>query len=192
MREISNHFDAADKLLMFLGTAVGAAVTLVAIERLSPEQAALVSALLIAALAFAASELSNPRRWWLCVGMIAGILVGMASVLSETIADNRQPLDFEIRSLIAGLQAMAGFVVGFVWGRKTPRANIPPLKTFLSRLGAITAGLYAVVVTLDFLLEGLEEARTLSSRLSTTTTILITMLIIPAIIGYLLAEFRKR
>ncbi|MFM7424001.1 MAG: hypothetical protein ACKO7W_03220, partial [Elainella sp.] len=77
------------------------------------------------------------------------------------------------------------------WGYKTTRANIPPLGTFLSRLSGVTAGLYAIVVTVDFIWEGLEEARTLSSRLSATTTILITALILPAIVGYLIAESRR-
>jgi MFS family permease len=192
MRELQNHFDAADKLLMFLGTIAGGTITLIVIERLSPEQAALASTILLACLSFAATELSNPRRWWLCVGAIAGIIIGLGSVLSETLAENRKPLDFEVRCTILGLQMLAGFAAGFFWGRKEPKTHIPPLKTFLSRLSAITAGLYAIVVTIDFVQEGLEEARTLSSRLSAATTILITALIIPGIIGYLIAESRKQ
>lgn len=192
MRNISNQFDTIDKLLMFLGTIVGCSITLFAIEHLSLEQAALTSAILLAVLALAATELSNPKRWWLCVGMIAGIIVGLGSSLSETLAENRQPLEFQVRCLVLGLQMLAGFVAGFFWGYKTSRVNIPPLRTFLSGLSGVTAGLYAIVVTGDFIWEGLEEARTLSSRLSTTTTILITALILPAIVGYLIAESRKQ
>lgn len=192
MRNISDHFDTTDKLLMFLGTIAGGIITLFVIERLSPEQAGITSAILVAALTFAATELSNPKRWWLCVGMIAGIIIGLGSSLSETLAENRQPLEFRVRCLVIGLQMLAGFLAGFFWGRKIPRATIPPLRTFLSRLGGVTAGLYAIVVTIDFVWEGLEEARTLSSRLSATTTILITALILPGILGYLIAESRKQ
>lgn len=191
MRNIPNQFDTADKLLMFLGTLTGCMVALAAIEHLSVEQAALTSAILLAVLAFAATELSSPKRWWLCVGMIAGIIVGLGSSLSETLAENRQPLEFQVRCLVIGLQMLAGFIAGVFWGYKTTRANIPPLGTFLSRLSGVTAGLYAIVVTVDFIWEGLEEARTLSSRLSATTTILITALILPAIVGYLIAESRR-
>lgn len=192
MRNLQNHFDSIDKLLMFLGTIAGGTITLFVIEHLSPEQAALVSAILIAILSFAATELSAPRWWWLCNGAIAGMIIGLGSVLSETLAENSQPLDFPVRCIIIGLQMLAGFVAGFFWGRRTPKANIPPLKTFLSRLSAVTAGLYAIVVTVDFIWEGLEEARTLSSRLSAATTILITALIMPGIVGYLIAESRKQ
>jgi NAD/NADP transhydrogenase beta subunit len=192
MRNISNHFDTADKLLMFLGTVAGGIVTLLVIENLSPEQAGIISAILLAALTFASTKLSNPKRWWLCVGAIAGIIIGLGSSLSETLAENRDLLEFQVRCLIIGLQMLAGVLAGFFWGRKTSRANIPPLRTFLSRLSAITAGLYAIVVTVDFVWEGLEEARTLSSRLSTTTTILSTALILPGIIGYLIGEFRNQ
>ncbi len=192
MRNLQNHFDSIDKLLMFLGTIAGGTITLFAIEHLSPEQAALVSAILIAILSFAATKLSAPRWWWLCNGAIAGMIIGLGSVLSETLAETKQPLDFRVRCTVIGLQLLAGFVAGFFWGRRTPKANIPPLRTFLSRLSAVTAGLYAIVVTIDFIWEGLEEARTLSSRLSATTTILITALIMPGIVGYLIAESRKQ
>jgi len=192
MRNLQNHFDSADKLLMFLGTIAGGTITLLAIEHLSPEQAALVSAILMAILSFAATELARPRQWWLCIGAIAGMIIGLGSVLSETLADNGQPLDFPVRCTIIGLQMVAGFVSGLLWGHKTSKANIPSLKTFLSRLSAVTAGLYAIVITVDFIWEGLEEARTLFSRLSATTTILVTALIIPAVVGYLIAESRKR
>ncbi len=192
MRDLQNHFDSTDKLLMFLGTIAGGTITLFAIKHLSPEQAALVSAILMASLSFAATKLSAPRWWWLCNGAIAGMIIGLGSVLSETLAETGKPLDFRVRCTIIGLQMLAGFVSGFIWGRKPPKAGIPPLGNFLSRLTAITAGLYAIVVTVDFIWEGLEEARTLSSRLSTTTTILITAVIIPAVVGYLIAESRKR
>jgi len=88
MRNLQNHFDSIDKLLMFLGTIAGGTITLLAIEHLSPEQAALVSAILMAILSFVASELSAPRWWWLCNGAIAGMIIGLGSVLSETLADN--------------------------------------------------------------------------------------------------------
>jgi hypothetical protein len=96
MRNISNHFDTADRLLMFLGTIAGGIITLFVIEHLSPEQAGITSAILLAALTFA-TELSNPKRWWLCVGMLAGIITGLGSSLSETLAENRQPLEFQVR-----------------------------------------------------------------------------------------------
>ncbi len=192
MRNLQNYFDSSDNLWLFLGTIAGGLVTLLAIKHLSPGHAALVSAVLIACLSFAVSKLANPRGWWLSVGLIAGIIIGLGSVLSQTLAASRQPLPAQIRLTILGLQALAGFVSGFIWGDKTPKAGIPPLQTFLSRLTGITAGLYAIVITADYVLAGLEDARTLSSRLSAATTILVTAWIIPGIAGYLIAEARKQ
>lgn len=75
-------------------------------------------------------------------------------------------------------------------GRKIHSPHVPSLKTFLSTLGALTTGIFAVTVTIKFIFEGLEAARSLSSRLSTSSTILITTLVVPGVIGYLLTEHR--
>lgn len=192
MRNLQDHFDLTDKLWLFLGTISGGAITLFAIKHLSPEQSALVSSVLIACLFFVVSKLTNPRGWWLSIGLIAGIIIGLGSVLSDTMAATRQPLPAQVRYMIVGLQAVSGFVSGLIWGRKKTTAGIPSLGTLLSRLTGITAGLYAIVITVDFLLEGLEEARALSSRLSAATTILVTASIIPGIAGYWIAEARKQ
>ena len=76
-------------------------------------------------------------------------------------------------------------------GLKTPQAHLPTLKDVISSLSALTVGLFALLVTGRFIWEGLEPARALSSRLSVSTTILITLLAIPGALGYLLGEHWK-
>jgi hypothetical protein len=62
-------------------------------------------------------------------------------------------------------------------------------------LGALTTGIFAVSVTIEFMFAGLEEARAFSGKLSISTTMLITALAIPGMVGYLLvgrrAEVRR-
>ncbi len=93
--------------------------------------------------------------------------------------------------MFVAFQSTAGFLSGVLVGRKTPQAHLPTLKEFVSSLSAITVGLYALVVTGHFIVEGLDPARTLSSRLSVSTTILITLLAIPGALGYLLGQHWK-
>lgn len=89
---------------------------------------------------------------------------------------------------MVGLQGLAGFIAGMLLGRKIHNPHVPSLRTFLSRLSALTAGIFAVNVTAKFIFAGLEAARSYSSRLSTSTTIFVTALVIPGLIGYLLTE----
>ncbi|MGF1570894.1 MAG: hypothetical protein ACFCVD_22935 [Nodosilinea sp.] len=89
------------------------------------------------------------------------------------------------------MQGLAGFISGALLGRKLHKTSVPPLDKFLARDSALTLGLFSLAVTANFLFERLEVARTLSSRLSATTTILATTLTIPSLIGYLLFELEN-
>lgn len=189
MQNFEQNATSLDKLLMAFGSVVGGVVSLMVIRAMSPVQAAVVCSFVTACLAFACTQLTKPSFWWTAVGAIAGIIIGASAVLSETQADAAPP-EFQVRLIMAGLQGLAGFIAGILLGRKIHNPHVPSLKTFLSRLSALTAGLFAVNVTAEFIFAGLEEARSYSSRLSTSTTIFITALVIPGLIGYLLTERR--
>lgn len=173
---------------MMLGTLVGGATTLVVITQLPIEQSIVVSAIALASLIVACAYLSNRMLWWMAIGAIAGLIIGLGGVMAESLAEKKEPLEFNLRLTFVAFQSMAGLIAGVVLGRKIHQAHLPTLKEFLSSLSALTVGLFAVVVTHRFIIDGLEPARALSSRLSATTTILITLLAIPGSIGYLLAE----
>jgi hypothetical protein len=153
-------------------------------------QAVIACGLVTAGLAIACTQIAKPTLWWTAVGSIAGIIIGTSTVLSEFLADTHASLEFQVRCTLAGLQGLAGLIAGMLLGRKIHNPHVPPLKTFLSRSGALTAGIFAVTVTIKFIFAGLEAARSLSSRLSTSSTILITILVVPGVIGYLLTERR--
>lgn len=179
-----------EKLLMLAGTLLGGFITMTVVTTLPIAQATLVSSIALASLIVACAYLSNPMLWWMAVGAIAGMIIGLGGVMAGHLAESKEPLDLNLRLTFVAFQSTAGFVAGILLGRKVHQAHLPTLKEFLSSLSALTVGLYAVVVTSRFIVDGLEPARTLSSRLSTTTTILITLLVIPGSIGYLLAERR--
>jgi|GEM_PF-5475603 len=56
---------------------------------------------------------------------------------------------------MAGLQSIAGLIAGILLGRKIHQAHVPSLKSFLSGLSALTAGIFAVDVTIKFISQSL-------------------------------------
>ncbi|HEY9648015.1 MAG TPA: hypothetical protein V6C88_16690 [Chroococcidiopsis sp.] len=192
MRDFQRDLNSKDKLFMILGSVVGGGITMVIITVLPIAQATLVSAIVLASLIVTCSYLSNPVLWWMGVGAIAGVIIGIGGVMGEHLATEQNALEFHQRLTFVGFQGIAGFISGVLLSRKVHQPHLPTLKEFISSLSALTAGTFAVVVTIRFLFDGLEPARALASRLSTATTILITVLALPASLGYLLAEQRSR
>ncbi|MGI0486653.1 hypothetical protein ACN4EK_14535 [Pantanalinema rosaneae CENA516] len=178
-------------LLLLAGTFVGVALTLVIITQLPLEQAAVVSSMSLASLIVACAYLSKPLYWWMGVGAIAGMIIGLGGIMAEHLASEKEPVDLHLRLILVSSQSLAGVISGVLVGRRISQAHLPTLKDFLSSLSAVTVGLFAIVVTWRFIVDGLEPARTLSSRLSASTTILITLLAMPGALGYLLSQRRQ-
>lgn len=192
MQDLPRNSEPKDTLLMMLGTLVGGATTLVIITQLPISQSIVVSAVALASLIVVCAYLSNRVLWWMAIGAIAGMIIGLGGVMAESLAEEKNPLEFNLRLTFVMFQGIAGLIAGLLLGRKIHKAHLPTLKEFLSSLSALTVGLFAVVVTHRFIIDGLEPARALSSRLSATTTILSTLLALPGAIGYLLAKRRTK
>ena len=178
-------------LLLLVGTLVGVALTLVILTQLPLGSAAVVSSLVLASLNLFCAYVSKPIYWWMGVGAIAGMIIGLGGIMAEYSADAKEPIDLHLRLTVVVSQILAGFLSGLLLGRRIPQAHLPTLKEFLSSLSAVTVGLFAIIITGRFIVEGLDSARTLSSRLSVSTTILITLLAAPGALGYLLSQQRK-
>jgi hypothetical protein len=178
-------------LPLLLGTGLGVALTLVILTQLPLNQAAVVSSLSLASLIVACAYISRPLYWWMGVGAIAGMIIGLGGIMAGHLAAEKDEIDVYLRLIVVVSQALAGFISGVLLGRRIPQAHLPTLKDFISSLSAVTVGLYAIIVTGRFIVEGLEPARTLSSRLSVSTTILITLLALPGALGYLLSQRRQ-
>lgn len=191
MQDFKRDLSSKHRLLLLMGSVVGGAITLVIITTLPLTQASLVSAIILAGLIVICSFLSNPVFWWICVGAIAGMIVGIGGVMGSNLAEAKNPLPSERLAFVV-VQGIAGIISGMFLARRAHKPYMPTLKEFTSSLSALTAGIFAVVVTLRFILDGLEPARALSSRLSVSITILITIVSIPGTIAYLLAERRRK
>lgn len=178
-------------LLLLAGTLVGVALTLVIITQLPIDQAAVASSLGLASLIVFCAYVSKPIYWWMGVGAIAGMIIGLGGIMAGHLAAEKDSIDLHLRLILVVSQALAGFISGVLLGRRIPQAHLPTLKDFISGLSAVTVGLFAIIVTGRFIVDGLEPARTLSSRLSVSTTILITLLALPGALGYLLSQRRK-
>jgi hypothetical protein len=178
-------------LLLLAGTVVGVTLTLVILTQLPLTQAAVVSSLSLASLIVACAYISKPLYWWIGVGAIAGMIIGLGGIMAGHLAAEKEPISINLRLIVVVCQALAGFISGVLLGRRIPQALLPTLKDFLSSLSAVTVSLYAVIVTGRFIVDGLDPARTLSSRLSVSTTILITLLALPGALGYLLSQRRQ-
>jgi hypothetical protein len=194
MQNFEQNASTSDRLMMAFGSAAGGALALLMIRAASPVQAMIVCSLVTACLTVVCTQLNKPLLWWAMVGAIVGINIGTSWVVSEVVRvrDVQTLFDFRFRLLLVGVQGLAGFIAGMLLGRKIHNPHVPPLKTFLSRLGALTVGTYATIVTIEYVVHGLEAARSFSSRLSTSTTIWITAFVAPGVIGYLLTERRTR
>jgi hypothetical protein len=175
-------------LLLAAGTVVGVALILGILTQLPITQAAMATSLGLATLIVASAYLSQPFYWWMGVGAIAGMIIGLGGIMAEHLATEQDQIDRHLRLIVVVGQALAGFISGVVLARRIPRAHLPTLKDFLSSLSAVTISLFAMIVTGRFIVAGLEPARALSSRLSVSTTILITLLAMPGALGYLLAQ----
>lgn len=178
-------------LVMALGTVIGVGLTLGLVKQLTLPHATVITSLGMSSLIVACAYISRPVYWWMAVGAIAGMILGIGGILAGQMAAEKETLGLGLRLTFVAFQSTAGFIAGVLLGRKTPQAHLPTLREFISSLSAITAGLYALIVTGRFLWEGLDPARTLSSRLSTSTTILITLLAVPGALGYLLGRHWK-
>lgn len=125
---------------------------------------------------------------WMALGDIAGMIIGLGVIMAEYLSKEQDQMVIRLRLIVVVGQILAGFISGVVMARRTPRAHLPTLKDIISSLSAVTISLFAILVTSRFVINGLEVARTLSSRLSVSTTILITHLAMPSALGFLLTQ----
>lgn len=190
MRDFVKAEGAKEHWLMLLGTLIGGGLALLAISHLPLTQAGLTSSFVLASLVVTCAYISNPVLWWMGMGAIAGILVGLGGVMAGHLAQEKEVMELGSRLIFVSFLISAGFISGVILGRKIHKAHLPTLREFISSLSALTAGLFAVIVTIRFITTGLEPARALSSRLSASMTILITLLALPGALGYLLVKRR--
>jgi hypothetical protein len=177
-------------LLRLAGIGLGISAGWLATTSLSPVYAAVLTSLLLAGGASLAGGLNLSRqRFWLLIGAAVGGVLGTAQTLAEKAHAISPAANLQGRLLTVGMLALAGSMAGFCLGRDAQRADRRHPRDLLRSASALTTGLFALLVTLTFLHQGLEGARSFSSRLSTTLTIIVTAVVVP---GWLSQQWRAR
>ena len=117
----------------------------------------------------------HPLVWWAGLGAVAGGLVGTAAALAGRLQELDPRGDWSTRSLVVVL--LSG---------DANRSDRHQPRDVLRSVSALTTGIFAVLVTLAFVHSGLDVARTFSSRLSVSLTILVASITVPGWVMHLL------
>ncbi len=120
------------------------------------------------------------------LGGVGGAVVGTAIVLSRKALDTVPEANLGQRATMLAMLALAGLVGGLVLGANASRADRRPPRDVLRSISALTTGIFAMLVMIVFVHSGLDRARTFSSRLSTSLTILVAAVVLP---GWLASRF---
>lgn len=149
--------------------------------------AVLLSLLLAGGASQVGAPLFSALGTWLLSGAAAGGLLGTAASLTGKAQHLPPAAHLPTRLTTVALLALAGVVGGLCLGRDADHPHRRHPRDLLRSASALTTGLFAFVVTLTFLHQGLEGARAFSSRLSTTLTIVVTSVVLP---GWLVQQLQ--
>jgi hypothetical protein len=180
-----------DQLERVAGAALGFTVAFLVVGRLETVPSTLVSSITLAGGASMAGRVARPLRWWALLGAAAGCVLGTAGVLAGALQASEPQSNLSARAISVFLLAVAGALAGHAFST-TPSLSDRQPKDLLRSASALTTGLFAVLVTLTFIHGGLDTARTFSSRLSTSLTILVASLSVPGWLIHLLTHPRHR
>lgn len=148
----------------------------------------LVNALLLAGGAELSRRCRQASRWWGLIGCATGSLIGNGWVLAHALQDNQPSTHAGARLATVLLLGGAGLLSGLSLGRVSAVVLHRQPRDLLRSASGLTTGLFAALVTLTFIHSGLDVARSFSSRLSTSLTILVLCLAAPGWLSHLIRE----
>ena len=177
-----------EHLLQLLGALLGVAGTYLITSHLAALPSTFLTALMLAGGSVLSGRALAPWAWWGVLGASCGSLLGTAMVVGQKIqsTDPHEGLTLRL-GLLASLM-VAGAIGGRSLSLDAAHPNRRPPKETLRSASALTTGIFAAVVTLAFIHSGLDEARAISSRLSTSLTILVLALSGPGWLVHLLGD----
>ena len=168
------------------GAVVGMASAYAITRHLPFLPSTLLSSLVLAATSTFIGRTHSPLRWWALLGSTCGAVLGTAVVLAAKFQQSEPQGDLTTRALVLGCFALAGCVAGRSLSRDAAGDSARHPRDLLRSASALTTGVFAVLVTFTFLFFGLDTARTFSSRLSTSLTILVATVSVPGWLTHLL------
>ncbi|MCT0199658.1 hypothetical protein KQ313_08210 [Synechococcus sp. CS-1325] len=178
-----------EQLERLFGAALGFTAAYLISSHLDTVPSTLLSSITLAGGATLAGRMASPLRWWALLGSAAGCLLGNATVLARALQESEPQANLATRVVSVVLLAAAGSLAGLALSTRHSLVDRQP-KDLLRSASALTTGLFAVLVTFAFLHGGLDTARTFSSRLSTSLTILVASLSVPGWLTHLITHPR--
>jgi len=173
------------------GGLLGSACGYVLASRLPTLPSTLLTSLALAGgAALCGRSLLPPPALWALIGAAAGSLLGTSTVLAQKLQEVGLQAHIGQRAITVLLPALAGVIAGLSLSRDAASSHRRHPRDLLRSASALTTGIFAVLVTLTFVHLGLDAARTFSSRLSTSLTILVTSVVVPGWFAHLLLASR--
>lgn len=148
----------------------------------------LINALVLAGGAQISARCQRASRWWGLIGCATGSLIGNGWVLAEALQEKHPSAHLSGRLATVLMLCCAGAVAGQRLGRLTPAVADRQPRDLLRAASGLTTGVFAALVTVTFIHSGLDVARTFSSRLSTSLTILVLCLAAPGWLSHLVRQ----
>ena len=179
----------SDLSTLFISAAIGYVVTLIA-----PLFAGLsISCLLLILLSRLRNRLHQPLLWWSSIGLCSGSFLGTASSMVNNVHQHgASPANTSLeRLLFIVVLGITGFFSGSRVGINPDAVEGRSIGDLLRTLSGTFTGVFGVLVGIAFVLGGLEEARTLSSRLTASLTIIVLGLLGPGWISHQLRMYQR-
>ena len=174
------------QLQRLIGALIGAVAGYLVAHALPLVPSTLLSALVLAVATSLSALPQDAGRWWALIGAGAGSLLGTGMALAAAMAELNPAEQLPQRALTVLFLAIAGAMAGRRLSRRQGWQPGRQPRDLLRSASALTTGVFAGIVTVAYVHSGLDVARTLSSRLSTSLTILVLSLVAPAWLSHLL------
>ena len=174
------------QLQRLIGALIGAVAGYLLAHALPLVPSTLLSALVLAIATSLSALPQDAGRWWALIGAGTGSLLGTGMALAAAMAELNPAEQLHQRALTVLLLAIAGAIAGRKLSRRQGWQPGRQPRDLLRSASALTTGVFAGIVTVAYVHSGLDVARTLSSRLSTSLTILVLSLVAPAWLSHLL------
>jgi hypothetical protein len=175
-------------LQQLLATLAGVVAAYLLTRHLQALPSTFLTALLLAGGSVASGRALAPWAWWGVMGAGCGALLGSAMVVGQKIQATDPQQGLGLRLALLGSLMVAGAIGGRSFSLDAAHPGRRPPKDTLRSASALTTGIFAALVTITFLHSGLDQARTVSSRLSTSLTILVLSLTGPGWLMHLLGS----
>ena len=180
----------ADMVALILGAGLGYAINL----NLPLLTDVTISCIFLILLSRLRNRLKTPAQWWGSIGLCSGSFLGTASSMvheMQRASEAAAAYSLWERLALIVILGITGVLAGRHVGIDPDAVEGRSISDLLRSLSGTFTGVFGVLVAIAFVFNGLEEARTLSSRLTTTLTIIILGLVGPGWISHRLKIYQR-